>query len=103
MWAAGTTGSFRTDQEDVLDRYLLGELAELIDAVTASMDAYDLYGACEQCRDYTLTNWLFAAAETGSGKVTKAIDTLHTALVLFTRAVAPLLPMVAEQVPLGYR
>ncbi|MEC8487071.1 MAG: isoleucine--tRNA ligase, partial [Actinomycetota bacterium] len=33
--AAGTTGSFRTDQEDVLDRYLLGELAELIDAVTA--------------------------------------------------------------------
>ncbi|HAZ32643.1 MAG TPA: isoleucine--tRNA ligase, partial [Acidimicrobiaceae bacterium] len=57
--AAGTTGSFRIDQEDVLDRYLLGELAELIDAVTASMDAYDLYGACEQVQGFldTLTNW----------------------------------------------
>ena len=56
--AAGTTGSFRTDQEDVLDRYLLGELAELIDAITASMDAYDLYGACEQAQGFldTLTN-----------------------------------------------
>ena len=51
--AAGTTGSFRTDQEDVLDRYLLGELAELIDAVTESMDAYDLMGRASRCRDFS--------------------------------------------------
>ena len=102
--AAGTTGSFRTDQEDVLDRYLLGELAELIDAVTASMDAYDLYGACEQVQGFldTLTNWFIRRSRDRFWEGDQgAIDTLHTALVLFTRVAAPLLPMVAEQVPLG--
>ena len=48
--AAGTTGTFRTDQTDVLDRYLLGELRELVDGVTERMDAYDLFGACESRR-----------------------------------------------------
>ena len=102
--AAGTTGSFRTDQEDVLDRYLLGELAELIDAVTASMDAYDLYGACEQVQGFldTLTNWFIRRSRDRFWEGDQgAIDTLHTALVLFTRVAAPLLPMVAEQVHSG--
>ena len=102
--AAGTTGSFRTDQEDVLDRYLLGELAELIDAVTASMDAYDLYGACEQVQGFldTLTNWFIRRSRDRFWEGDQgAIDTLHTALVLLTRVAAPLLPMVAEQVHSG--
>jgi len=102
--AAGTTGSFRTDQEDVLDRYLLGELAELIDAVTASMDAYDLYGACEQAQGFldSLTNWFIRRSRDRFWEGDQdAIDTLHTALVLFTRVAAPLLPMVAEQVHSG--
>ena len=102
--AAGTTGSFRTDQEDVLDRYLLGELAELIDAITASMDAYDLYGACEQAQGFldTLTNWFIRRSRDRFWEGDQdAIDTLHTALVLFTRVAAPLLPMVAEQVHSG--
>ncbi|MEL0195324.1 MAG: class I tRNA ligase family protein, partial [Acidimicrobiaceae bacterium] len=90
--AAGTTGSFRTDQEDVLDRYLLGELAELIDAVTESMDAYDLYGACEQVQGFldTLTNWFIRRSRDRFWEGDQdAIDTLHTALVLFTRVAAP--------------
>ena len=102
--AAGTTGSFRTDQEDVLDRYLLGELAELIDVVTASMDAYDLYGACEQVQGFldTLTNWFIRRSRDRFWKGDQdAIDTLHTALILFARVAAPLLPMVAEQVHSG--
>ena len=102
--AAGTTGSFRTDQEDVLDRYLLGELAELIDAVTESMDAYDLYGACEQVQGFldTLTNWFIRRSRDRFWEGDQdAIDTLHTALVLFARVAAPLLPMVAEQVHSG--
>jgi len=102
--AAGTTGSFRTDQEDVLDRYLLGELAELIDAVTESMDAYDLYGACEQVPGFldTLTNWFIRRSRDRFWEGDQdAIDTLHTALVLFTGVAAPLLPMVAEQVHSG--
>ena len=102
--AAETTGTFRTDQTDVLDRYLLGELAELIDTVTESMDAYDLYGACDQVQGFldTLTNWYIRRSRDRFWEGDQdAIDTLHTALVLFTRLAAPLLPMIAEEVHRG--
>ena len=102
--AAETTGVFRTDQTDVLDRYLLGELAELIDVVTSSMDAYDLYGACDHVQGFldTLTNWYIRRSRDRFWDGDQdAIDTLHTALVLFTRVAAPLLPMIAEQVHTG--
>ena len=44
--AAGTDGRERTDSTDVLDRYLLAKTHELVVAVTDSMDASDLFGAC---------------------------------------------------------
>ena len=44
--AAGTTGRFRTDSANVLDRYVLAKTAELVAAVTAAMDDYDLFAAC---------------------------------------------------------
>lgn len=102
--AAETVGTFRTDQTDVLDRYLLGELAELIDVVTVSMDAYDLFGACDHVQRFldTLTNWYIRRSRDRFWEGDQdAIDTLHTALVLFTRVTAPLLPMIAEQVHTG--
>jgi len=102
--AADTTGSFRTDQTDVLDRYVLGELAELIDAVTISMDGYDLFGACDQVQRFldTLTNWYIRRSRDRFWEGDQdAIDTLHTALVLLTRVAAPLLPMVTEQIHTG--
>src|SRR5215207_3933709 len=57
--AAGTTGRLRTDQPDVLDRYLMGELHDLVEGVGQRMDEYDLYGACEVVAGFldTLTNW----------------------------------------------
>ena len=51
--AAGTTGSFRTDQEDVLDRYLLGELAELIDALPHRWMLTTFMGRASRCRDFS--------------------------------------------------
>jgi len=102
--AAGTTGSIRTDQTDVLDRYVLGELAELIDAVTISMDGYDLFGACDQVQRFldTLTNWYIRRSRDRFWEGDQdAIDTLHTALVLLCRVAAPLLPMVTEQIHTG--
>ena len=68
------------------------------------MDAYDLYGACEQVQGFldTLTNWFIRRSRDRFWEGDQdAIDTLHTALVLFTRVAAPLLPMVAEQFTLG--
>ena len=99
--AGGVVGSFRTDQTDVLDRYLLGELGGLVDAVTDRMDRYDLSGACEQVLTFldTLTNWYIRRSRDRfwAGEQ-DAVDTLHTALVTLCQVAAPLLPMVTEHV-----
>ena len=82
--AAETTGTFRTDQTDVLDRYLLGELRTLVRSMTATMDDYDLYGACQNVVDFidTLSNWYIRRSRDRFWAGDQdAIDTLHTALV----------------------
>ena len=102
--AAGVTGRFRTDQSDVLDRYLLGELRGLVESVTGRMDVYDLFGACESVATFldTLTNWYIRRSRdrfwSGDGD---AVDTLHTALVTLSQVAAPLLPLVTEHVHAG--
>ena len=99
--AADTAGTFRTDQTDVLDRYLLGELRGLVDGLTDLMDAYDLFGACEQVATFldTLTNWYIRRSRDRFWAGDQdAIDTLHTALVTLCRVAAPLLPLVSEHV-----
>jgi isoleucyl-tRNA synthetase len=99
--AGGVTGRVRTDQTDVLDRYLLGELHTLVDGVTERMDGYDLFGACEQVSTFldTLTNWYIRRSRDRFWAGDQdAVDTLHTALVTMCQVAAPLLPMVTEHV-----
>ncbi len=99
--AAGKSGTFRTDQTDVLDRYLLGELRQLVGGVTDRMDVYDLFGACEHVATFldTLTNWYIRRSRDRFWAGDQdAIDTLHTALVTLCQVAAPLLPLVTEHV-----
>ena len=99
--AAGTTGTFRTDQTDVLDRYLLGELRGLVEGTTETMEVYDLFGACEHVATFldTLTNWYIRRSRDRFWDGDQsAVDTLHTALVTLCRVAAPLLPLVSEHV-----
>ena len=99
--ASNKTGTLRTDQTDVLDRYLLGELRTMIDSVTDRMDAYDLFGACEQVAAFldALTNWYIRRSRDRFWAGDQdAIDTLHTALVTLCQVAAPLLPLLTERV-----
>jgi isoleucyl-tRNA synthetase len=99
--AAGTVGTVRVDQDDVLDRYLLGELRGLVESVTERMDLYDLFGACESVATFldTLTNWYIRRSRDRFWEGDQdAIDTLHTALVTLSQVAAPLLPLVTEHV-----
>jgi isoleucyl-tRNA synthetase len=99
--AGDVTGRVRIDQTDVLDRYLLGELHTLVGGVTERMDAYDLFGACEQVATFldTLTNWYIRRSRDRFWAGDQdAVDTLHTALVTLCQVAAPLLPMVTEHV-----
>ncbi|MFM7490234.1 MAG: isoleucine--tRNA ligase [Actinomycetota bacterium] len=99
--AEGTSGSVRTDSPHVLDRYILAKTADLVDAATRDFDAYDLFSACANVRDFldVLTNWYIRRSRDRfwAGD-TDAIDTLHTVLETVCRVAAPLLPLVTDEV-----
>ncbi|MFS3129270.1 isoleucine--tRNA ligase [Nocardioides sp. Bht2] len=109
--AAGYQAERRTDSSHPMDRYLLAKTRELIAQVTEQQEAFDIAGACESTRQFldVLTNWYvrrsrerFWAADVSDGDVapeTKdAFDTLYTVLETLLRVVAPLLPLVSEEI-----
>jgi isoleucyl-tRNA synthetase len=102
--AADHQGMPRTDSTNVLDRYVLAKTRSLVADLTESMDAYDLFGSCQIVRDYldVLTNWYIRRSRdrfwAGDHD---AIDTMHTVLSVLTRVIAPLLPLVAEEIHAG--
>jgi isoleucyl-tRNA synthetase len=91
----------RVAELPVMDRYLLARTRGLVDDVTGQLDAYDIAGACESVRQYldALTNWYVRTqrdrfwAEDGD-----AFDTLSTALEVLCRVMAPLAPLLTEEV-----
>ncbi|HYR14912.1 MAG TPA: isoleucine--tRNA ligase [Mycobacterium sp.] len=92
-------GTLRTDSPHVLDRYILAKLAELRDDLTESLDVCDIYGACDQLRQFTeaLTNWYVRRSRSRFWEEDPdAIDTLHTVLEATSRLAAPLLPLITE-------
>ena len=102
--AAGTTGRVRTDQTNVLDRYVLAKLRGAVESAQAGYDAYDLFGVCQSLRTFldVLTNWYIRRSRDRFWEGDQeAVDTLHTVLDIFTKAAAPLLPMVADEVHRG--
>lgn len=99
--AENKDGHFRVDSANVLDRYVLSKLADTIDDVTESMDAYDLFAACHSIRTFldVLTNWYIRRSRDRFWAGDQdAIDTLHSVLHELTRLAAPLLPMVSDEV-----
>ena len=105
----GVAARFRTDQTHSLDRYILAKTRELIARVQNNLDAYDLPNACAAVPGYvdTLNNWYIRSrrssfwADDNCTDKQSAYDTLYTALTLFCRTVAPLLPLIAERIYLG--
>src|SRR5688500_7618964 len=91
----------RTDSTHLLDRYVLAKTADLVEAVTAQMDAYDISGACASVRSYldALTNWYVRRSRDRFWAGDRdAFDTLYTVLETLCRVVAPLAPLTAEDV-----
>ena len=102
--AEGKSGSVRTDSMNVLDQYVLSKLADTIDSVTASMDAYDLFAACQTIRSFldVLTNWYIRRSRDRFWAGDQdAIDTLHTVLDYITKIAAPLLPLITDEISAG--
>lgn len=108
--ASGTDGyeaSWRTDSTDVLDRYILARLGDLVRDVRADLEGLDSTTASARLRDFVevLTNWYirrsrdrFWVGVTADPKSREAFDTLYTVLETLTRVAAPLVPLISERV-----
>ncbi|WP_276651694.1 isoleucine--tRNA ligase [Corynebacterium vitaeruminis] len=90
------------DSTDVLDRYILAKLHDLVAGVNASLEATDIAAACDEVRWFcdALTNWYVRRSRdrfwAGDEQFPEAFNTLYTVLETLTRVTAPLLPMASE-------
>jgi len=84
-----------------MDRYVLARTRRLVETVTAQLDSYDVPGACETVRVHLdlLTNWYVRTQRDRFwAEDQAAFDTLWTALETLTRVMAPLAPLLSEEV-----
>ncbi|WP_124055074.1 isoleucine--tRNA ligase [Arcanobacterium ihumii] len=86
---------------DVMDRYLLARTAKLANEVREHFVGLDIPSATSAVRDYLdlLTNWYVRTQRDRFwSEDDAAFDTLYTALETLTRVIAPLVPMISEEV-----
>ena len=100
---AGLTARRVTPETPVttMDRYVLARTRRLVEDVTAQLDAYDVPGACETVRVHLdlLTNWYVRTQRDRFwAEDQAAFDTLWTSLETLTRVMAPLAPLLSEEV-----
>ncbi len=100
-------GVLKTDNR--MDHYIRAKLADCIAAVEQALDDFDTPAACEHITLFleALNNWYirrnkerFWKSEQDDDKQ-DAYNTLYTVLHILTRAVSPLLPLIAEHIYQG--
>lgn len=98
----GYEATWRTDSTDVLDRYILARLGDLVRDVRADLEGLDSTTASARLRDFAevLTNWYIRRSRDRfwEGSNADAFDTLYTVLETLTRVAAPLVPLISERV-----
>ena len=93
---------------DVLDTYILSKTRELIEKLTKFMDDSSIPEACSEITEFLdiLNNWYIrrSRARFWNGHnedALNAFNTLYTVLCLVTKSVAPLLPLISENIYRG--
>lgn len=90
-----------SEPTDVMDRYLLSRTSMLVSDVRQSLDGLDIPAATQAVRAYLdlLTNWYVRTSRDRFWNEDKAaFDTLYTVLETLMRVVAPMLPLVSEEI-----
>ena len=118
--ADGVKAEHDTSSQHVLDRYILAKTRQLVESVTSSLDAYDLADACAQVEEFidALNNWYIRRSRdrfwapkvsmeggetnrAAAAEKQQAYNTLYTALITLVKTLAPLLPLITEEIYMG--
>jgi len=94
-------GANETKISNPLDQYILAKTYDLANQVAEQLDTYDIPGACESIRVFldALTNWYVRTQrERFWAEDQTAFDTLYTVLETLCRVMAPLAPLVTEEI-----
>ena len=98
--ASEYTASPSMASSQLLDRYILAKTRDLIALVSEDLDAFDSFSASGRVREFAevLTNWYVRRSRDRFWAGDKdAFDTLYTVLEATFRVVAPMMPLVAEE------
>ncbi|MBO9553719.1 isoleucine--tRNA ligase [Cellulomonas sp.] len=100
-YAAKPVDAVRAESLPPMDRYVLARTRDLVTTVTSHLDAYDIAAACEAVREHldVLTNWYVRTQRDRFwAEDADAFDTLWTSLEVLNRVMAPLAPLLTEEV-----
>ncbi len=100
-----TPGDARVSTNE-LDRWILSDLQALLRRVSVEMEAYRLYNVVPALVEFVddLTNWYIRRSRRrfwkseNDGDKNDAYSTLYTVLVEFSKALAPFLPFLSEEI-----
>lgn len=100
--AEGIKANKKQTATNILDRYILSKLKQLISSVKADLSAYDIPQACNACAEFLdiLNNWYIrrSRARFWDGTQQEAFDVLYTVLVTMAQVMAPMMPMLSEYI-----
>ena len=108
-WTPPSDEGTRTDvaARPVMDRWILAELAELVEAVDADLYAFDATGAGRRLAAFVdhLSNWyvrrgrerFWRTDEAAAESTDAAFATLHECLVTLSALLAPFVPFLADE------
>ncbi len=100
-WSPQAAGVPPLADRPVLDRWLVSQTHRLVEDVTTALNDFDTQGAGQQLASFIddLSNWYVRRSRKRFWRGDPAaLATLHEALEIVTRLLAPLVPFIAERV-----
>jgi isoleucyl-tRNA synthetase len=114
MYSIDSTGLKKdyTDSKNVLDKWIMARLGQLVNEVTENLDKYDTVRAGRPIKDFIddLSTWYLRRSRDrfkGADEKDKqaALATLHDVLCVLSKVMAPFMPFMAEKIyqDIGHR
>ncbi len=88
----------KTESKNILDKWVLVRLQEVINKVTTSLDNYDLYNATHEIESFVSKDFSQWYIRRGRGRTdNEFFETFHKVLVTVSQLIAPFAPFIAEE------